>query len=482
MTDVVLRRWAAGLLVAVLIISTAGPVLAASAWKIQRLNGRDYLPVRQLGTFYRMQVLPRGDSGVTLVSEGRRMDFVKGSREARIDGVKQWLSFPVFFFAGQFYVSRMDLSKTLDPLMRPQKIPGLKPIHTVVLDPGHGAHDRGAVNRLGSEKNYNLDLTRRIRTYLQKAGLRVVITRSRDEFIPLEQRPARANKLGDGTVFVSVHCNAAGTTTSLATGFEVFTLTPRGAPNSDEPYPPRQSFAAARGHRADYASLTLGTSIYHAMLGRVPMFDRGAKRARFAVLRYSDVPAVLIECGFMTNPNDARKLHNLEWRERLAESVAMGIMEYADLTRTGDRPKLLAQYRAQEQAATAGTEFDYQPLAGIGRMVRSPWDSAAGWRGLLAAPLRDEMPSFHLEYEPPGLVQLEAWAASTEDARASSHQGAPAAESLMEWPEPVAPWPGLRGWRALLPLHGHGREFILFAPPDGAPLDSAGGDGNGGPA
>ena len=483
MTGVLFRRMAACLLALLLFPVAPAEAQTTSGWKIQRLNGRDYLPVSQVATFYRMKVLPRGDRGVTLMSETGRLDFSKGSREARIDGVKHWLSFPVFYFAGQFYVSRMDLSKTLDPLMRPQKIPGLKPVHTVVLDPGHGAHDRGAVNRLGSEKNYNLDLSRRIRTYLQKAGVRVVITRSRDEFIPLEQRPARANKLGDGTVFVSVHFNAAGTTTSLATGFEVFTLTPRGAPSSDEPYATRRSFAAARGHRADYASLALGTSIYHAMLGRVPMFDRGAKRARFAVLRHSDVPAVLIEGGFMTNPNDSRKLHNVEWRERLAESVAMGILEYIGITKTGVRPKLLAQYRAEEQARIAGTEFDYQPLAGIGRMVRSRWTFAPGWRGSLVAPLGEEMPAFRLEYEPPGIVQLETWAAAGEDARASAHEGAPPTETLLEWPEPVAPWPGLRGWRTLLPPPGSGEGFILFAPPMGAPLDSPGGGvDNGAPA
>ena len=111
----------------------------AASWKIKRLAGSDYLPVSQIASFYQMRLTVRGDRGLMLSSGKRRMEFAKNSREARIDGVKHWLSFPVLYFRGQYHVSRMDLAKTIDPLMRPEKIPGLKPVHTVVLDPGHGA-------------------------------------------------------------------------------------------------------------------------------------------------------------------------------------------------------------------------------------------------------------------------------------------------------------------------------------------------------
>ena len=443
----------------------------ASGWQVKRLAGRDYLPVSQLASFYQMRLIMRGDRGVVLSSGKRRIEFGKNSREARIDGVKQWLSFPVLYFGGQYHVSRMDLAKTIDPLMRPEKIPGLKPVHTVVLDPGHGGHDRGAVNRWGSEKNYNLDLSRRIRAHLQKAGLRVVITRSRDQFIPLEARPRMANNIGDGSVFVSVHFNAAATRNSLATGFEVFTLTPRGAPNSHDNYLTRRSFSAERGHKSDHASHVLATSIQHAKLGMVPMFDRGVKRARFAVLRGSAVPGVLIEGGFMSNPRDARLLHTVVWRERLAKAVAEGILAFVTLSTEGKRPKLLAQYRAEAAAEVAGSPFDYQPLAGIGRLVKPKFPGVSGWRRLLPAPLGEEMPPFRLEYEPAGWVQLEAWAAAGEDARSAGQQEESFLSRPREWPDPAPAWPGLRGWRSLLPPRGLEEPFLLFAPPEGAPVD-----------
>ncbi len=451
---------------------------AAAAWQIRRLGGRDYLPVAQVARFYGMRVVPRGERGVMLVSEGRTMEFTAGTREARIDKVKHWLSFPPLYYAGDLHISRMDLSKTIDPLMRPARIPNLAPVRTVVLDPGHGGHDRGAVNRFAPEKHYNLDICRRIRGHLQKAGLRVAITRSGDNFIPLEQRPAVATRFDaqdKGTIFVSIHCNDSGYGGAWATGFEVFTLTPRGAPNSHDMFMERRNFSAEPGHRADHASQALATSIYHAMLGRLAMFDRGVKRARFAVLRRATTPATLVECGFMSNPRDARLLHSAEWREELAKSIAAGIFEYAGLARSGKAPKLFAQYRAEasEEAGVSG----YQPLAGIGAAVLPEVAGLADWRTLLPVPLGSELPPFRLEFEPAGWAQLEAQAAAGEDARATARDEQAALMKQGEWPEPGQVIPGLRTWRSFLPPRGLDRGFELFPPtPDGPQAGEPGED------
>lgn len=434
----------------------------AARWEIRNLGGRDYIPLTQVAAFYQMRVVPRGDSKVSLAAEMRRMDFVRGSREARIDGVKHWLSFPVIFFGGRFYVSRMDLSKTIDPAMRPEKIPKLQPVRSVLLDPGHGAHDRGAVNRLGAEKHYNLAIALEVRKRLTEAGLRTEMTRSTDRFIPLEVRPALARKLGDGTIFVSIHCNDAGQYSSAATGFEIYTLAPRGAPNSNDTFLTRRSFSAESGHIFDNASQALSASIYHAMLGRAPMFDRGMKRARFAVLRRAITPAVLIECGFLSNSRDARLLDDARWRARLADSIARGIIEFCNLSRARKPPKLLAQYRQEEAAQLAGTEYEYNPLTGIGAAVQTGFGLAQGWRGLLAVPLREDVPPFKIEFEPAGWVLLEAWAAADEDARSMSRNEQADMMEQSEWPDPAPAFGGLRGWRQLFPEQGLDRGFVLF--------------------
>lgn len=465
------QRWPRGLIAAAVMALCLLPDWSrAAAWKVQRLAGRDYLPVNQLARFYDLRAEPRGDR-VSLVSATKRLDFAKGSREARIDGVKHWMSFPVQYYAGQFYVSRMDLAKTIDPVMRPHRIPNLREVRTVVLDPGHGGHDRGAVNRYGSEKNFNFDLSKRIARHLREKGVRVVFTRESDRFIPLEARPAlaaRLEKANPGTIFVSIHFNAAAERRSAATGFEIFTLTPRGAPNSHDTFMTRRNFSDEPGHLTDHASQALATSIHHAMLGRVPMFDRGVKRARFAVLRRATVPAVLVEGGFMSNPRDAKLMADVEWRERLAESIALGIMEFVELSRSGKPPKLLARYRVEEAEALAAKGWEFQPLEGIGATVRVGYPGARGWRGLLPAPLREEMPPFALEFEPAGWVQLEVWAAAGEDARSAGVQSF--LQRSREWPDPAPLWPNMRGWREFAPPRGAEEKFILYPSPLEAPL------------
>ena len=83
------------------------------------------------------------------------------SREAIINGVRNWLSFPVVERDGKFLVSRVDLAKSIEPQFRPHMIQNLGKIKTVVLDPGHGGHDKGACSRYGCEKNYALDVARK---------------------------------------------------------------------------------------------------------------------------------------------------------------------------------------------------------------------------------------------------------------------------------------------------------------------------------
>ena len=184
----------------------------------------------------------------------------------------------------------------------------------------------------------------------------------------------------------------------------------------------------------------------------------------------------------MTHPRDARLLHTVDWRERLAESVALGILEFVQLTTEGTRPKLLSQYRADEAAAIAAAGLEYQPLEGIGRLVRSKIPGAPGWRRLLPAPLGEELPPFRVEYEPAGWVQLEMWAAAGEDARSSGQQEESFLSRPREWPDPAPAWPNQRGWRVLLPPRGVEEQFVLFAPPPGAPVDPESGRASGGAA
>ncbi|EDY21177.1 cell wall hydrolase/autolysin [Chthoniobacter flavus Ellin428] len=163
---------------------------------------------------------------ITLDSGKSQLEVTVGLREASINGVKHWLAFPVAFHDGQVLVSRLDLSKIIEPNLRPELIPGMTPVTTVVLDPGHGGHDNGAVSKYGYEKNFALDVALRARKLLEAEGYKVVMTRATDVFIPLEQRPAVANHIPN-SIFVSIHFNSS--STNLTPGDLRFSPSPPGA-------------------------------------------------------------------------------------------------------------------------------------------------------------------------------------------------------------------------------------------------------------
>ena len=99
------------------------------------------------------------------------------SRQALINGVRHWLSYPVRQAEGGLAISRVDVTRTLAPALRPEAVSGLRPVTTVVLDAGHGGHDRGALSAFGDEKDFALDVVGRVRRKLRAAGLRVVQSR-----------------------------------------------------------------------------------------------------------------------------------------------------------------------------------------------------------------------------------------------------------------------------------------------------------------
>ncbi len=199
-------------------------------WKIVKYEGRDYLTLENIARFYKLQgELKPGDRRILLTNGRSTLETGTDGRIVLINGVKQWLSFPVREQDGKLLVSRFDLAKTLDPALRPNMVPAVKPFRTVVIDAGHGGHDKGAASPFGMEKDYNLLVSKELKTMLEKRGFKTVMVRSTDEFVPLEERARRANSVPD-SIFVCIHFNASGDNSGDATGFEVFALAPRGAP------------------------------------------------------------------------------------------------------------------------------------------------------------------------------------------------------------------------------------------------------------
>jgi len=327
--------------------------LAAQAfeWETRRFDGRDYVSTGSIATFYELPapapvvepVPGQPPTVVALTSGKRQLSLTLGTRSSVINGVAHWLSFPVQYGDGRAWVSRMDVSRIVEPRFRPELIKGFEPVTTVVLDAGHGGHDKGARSSFGAEKDYSLDVVMRLRKRLENAGYKVVLTRTTDRFIPLHERPAVANRISE-SIFVSVHFNGAGWNPA-ASGFEIFSITPRGAPSTDQAQPATSDLREELGNSKELPSAALAGSVFHAMLGRVPVSDRGIKHARFAVLRVCERPGILVEGGFLTNSAEAAAIAKPEWRENLAEAIADGIDQYKLLAERGRAPKNVADYR-----------------------------------------------------------------------------------------------------------------------------------------
>ena len=266
------------------------------------------------------------------------------SPEVYVNGVKQWLSFPVLNQNGQQLVSRFDLAKTIEPCLRPTMISNLRPFHTVVLDAGHGGQDGGGHSTLGLEKDYTLDVIRDLKKSLESKGLNVILTRDTDAYLPLESRADRANEVAD-SVLVSIHFNSSD---ASATGFEVFAMTPRGAASTADGAVTLEQFKQMPGNDFDDASLAMATCVHHSLLGHLPETDRGVKRARFAVLRLTRSPAILIEGGFLTNASDSQNINDRLWRQKLADAIAVGVQSFQGVAGHKEPPKLLADYRSEQ--------------------------------------------------------------------------------------------------------------------------------------
>lgn len=334
---------------------------AASDWQAVKIGGWDYLTVDNVAKFYGFPLTLEAVNKTIRLDNGRnQLEVTLDSREAIVNGVRNWLCFPILQHSdGKYLVSRIDLAKTLEPQFRPQMIGALRPLKTVVIDPGHGGVEKGAASTYGNEKEFTLDVAKQLKPMLEAQGLRVVMTRDSDAQVPLPQRAKIANATRD-SIFVSIHFNAADTN-SQATGFEIYSLTPRGAPSTQDNAMAARFANMQAGSPVEAASLALSFSVYHSMLGHMPEFDRGIKRARFAVLRLTQIPAILVEGGFLTERQESRYIASSDWRGKLAKAISVGIQNYRALSEKKQRPMLLADYRRQFEGVLVARDATAPP-------------------------------------------------------------------------------------------------------------------------
>lgn len=304
----------------------------ASPPVVLKINGAAYVDVRT--------VLPRQGVKSSWVERGKRAryQFARGTielehdnRDMVINGFRVLLGDAAVLRAGVFYVSRIDADKLLRPILAPATVPPPLPpsLRVIVIDPGHGGQDTGTQNKplKMDEKVFALDVATRLTALLRDQGYKVIMTRTDDRFIPLPQRAEIANKAG-ADLFVSVHFNAVGGTPAVR-GSETYLMTPQYQRSTGSPKAEPSDRESNPGNQHDAWNALLGYHMHASVISRLGSEDRGMKHARFAVLRLVQCPAVLVEAGYLSNTEEARKIATPAYRQQIAESFAKGIASYA---------------------------------------------------------------------------------------------------------------------------------------------------------
>jgi len=293
--------------------------------KAYRYGNAYYVSARDVAKYYGL-----GPDALDVASRSEyktsfgQLQLEADSREILVNGVNHWLSAPILATRDRLWIGELDILKTLAPVLHPEQLRkrGVS-IRTVVLDPGHGGADRGTRGRSSFEKVMTLDLANRVQRNLLAAGVRVVMTRTSDTTVPLEDRVALTKAKG-ADLFVSMHFNSGGT----AEGIETYCLPPAGASSTADPRADGGDRDAVPSNRFDEQNVWLAHCTQRAVLTATRAVDRGVRRARFYVLRYATCPSILIEGGFLSSPTEERRILQTDYREMLAKGIADGILTY----------------------------------------------------------------------------------------------------------------------------------------------------------
>ena len=221
-------------------------------------------------------------------------------------------------------------------------------VSRIVIDPGHGGHDPGAKGRGVTEAELVLDVSQRLQKLLEKAGIEVLLTRTEDEFVPLQERPAIANR-ENADLFLSIHANASpnGTARGVETYFLNFANNPNAAQVAARENAvsalsmgtlPDMVKAIALNNKMD-ESRDFAGHVQRAMVDRLrpsnkSLKDLGVKQAPFIVLIGATMPSVLAEISFVTNPQEAKLLKSNVYRQRIAEALFNAIRKYQTSLKT----------------------------------------------------------------------------------------------------------------------------------------------------
>ena len=288
---------------------------------------------------------------VLLEYQGNKAKALVGSNVVMVNKDRILLNLPLRRFNSNIYVPDDFEKKVLVPMGAITSQGGVgfdrsrMRIHSVVLDAGHGGKDPGTQGASGiKEKTVVLDIATYVKNYLQEAGLKVILTRDKDEFISLPQRTEIATK-SNADLFVSIHANS--NPVRKTEGIEVYFCKTRSKNDLDEDQRAKNERAFLKRLKSIYSqaleqivadmmyvnktsqSEKLAQDIVSHSSRESGGINRGARHCRFFVVRNTLMPAVLVEVGYLSNRQEEKKLSSPAYRHKIAMAIANSIIKYA---------------------------------------------------------------------------------------------------------------------------------------------------------
>ena len=306
-----------------MIRTAAKPAANTVRIRMIRVGQERYCYLNDVAKYYRMG-MRYYKNGVELFAKGRSIRFYNEKRTGSINYVPVTFLFPPVLRAKtQYFIHEKDVAILIAAVN--SMIYTNSPVKTIMLDPGHGGTDFGALGKNIHEKQMNLATALQLRASLTALGYKVIMTRAKDQTLTLDQRTALC-KGRKPDLFLSIHCNAAAN--KGANGIETFAATPFGAPSTGKKTAVKLK-APDPGNAFDRNNYRLAYEIQKSLIAQTRASDRGVKVARYKVIRDASCPAALVEIGFITNSSEQKKFIDPSYRKKIVDGLALGIHNYA---------------------------------------------------------------------------------------------------------------------------------------------------------
>lgn len=293
--------------------------------KTYKINKRSYVDLNDVAKYYKTKYTVSGKS-LRLSSKTCNIAFETGKRSGSINGTKVTFSYAPVKYGSKHYIALTDFVKTLIPILS-NKIPRRKLVK-IMIDPGHGGSDKGAVRNGINEKDLNLKMALKLRDRLKKYKFQVVMTRSTDKTISLEERTKLCAK-EKVDLYISIHCNAAVATN--VRGIETWYLVPKDGVSTTAT---KTKTEFDKGNAYDRYSTRLAYEIQKSMMKQFPATpDRGIKPGRFYVLRHASAPAILMEVGFLSHAAERQVITRDANQNKVIDAIIQGLTGYVKAIR-----------------------------------------------------------------------------------------------------------------------------------------------------